>query len=82
MNWLFRFCMVQLMDSVHCRTLDGFLSILILGIQTMMYLELPCISILSKVDTMRANGSFIDGDPQNDCMLSACCKEMYRTNWN
>lgn len=50
-----RLCVVQLVDATQCRSPPAFLSSTLLGLATMIRLELPTVSILSKTDLILQN---------------------------
>ena len=51
-----RFTVVQLMDALFCTDVAKFLSAAVLGTTTLLRLELPTVSVLSKVDLLNSYG--------------------------
>lgn len=54
--WDMRLTVVQLMDAFYCTDASKFLSATLLGTTTMLRLELPTVSVLSKVDLLHGYG--------------------------
>lgn len=50
----FRLCSVHLVDASHCTDPARYISVVLLCLQTMLYLELPHVNILSKIDLVEA----------------------------
>ncbi|KAJ1975136.1 hypothetical protein H4R35_003287 [Dimargaris xerosporica] len=53
----FRFATVNLMDASHCTDPAKFISVLMLALKTMVWLELPHINVLSKIDLVQQYGT-------------------------
>jgi len=52
----FRLCAVHLIDAHYCTDAPTFISVLLLALSVMLKLELPYVSVLSKIDLMRQYG--------------------------
>jgi GPN-loop GTPase len=50
-----RLTVVQLIDALYCTDVTKFLSAAVLGTTTLLRLELPTVSVLSKVDLLHSN---------------------------
>jgi len=55
-----RLCVVQLVDATSCRDATHFLSAAVVGLSTMIRLELPTVSVLSKTDLILNKGDDSD----------------------
>lgn len=51
-----RLTVVQLMDALYCTDVTKFISAAVLGTTTLLRLELPTVSVLSKVDLLNSYG--------------------------
>lgn len=51
-----RLTAVQLIDALYCTDVTKFISAALLGTTTLLRLELPCVSVLSKVDLLTSYG--------------------------
>ncbi|KAJ1968018.1 hypothetical protein IWQ62_001501 [Dispira parvispora] len=52
----FRFATVNLVDAHHCTDAAKFVSVLMMSLKTMLWLELPHINVLSKIDLIESYG--------------------------
>ncbi|KAJ1984194.1 hypothetical protein H4R33_004475 [Dimargaris cristalligena] len=53
----FRFAAVNLVDAHHCTDAAKFISVLLLSLKTMVWLELPHVNVLSKIDLIQSYGN-------------------------
>lgn len=49
-----RLTCVQLVDAAHCTDASRYISVLVCALRTMMYISLPTVHVLSKVDLMES----------------------------
>ncbi|KAJ1924240.1 hypothetical protein IWQ60_005343 [Tieghemiomyces parasiticus] len=53
----FRFTAVNLIDAHHCTDAAKFISVLMLSLKAMLWLELPHVNVLSKIDLVQSYGN-------------------------